>query len=85
MRFKLKLLTLQFRSSIEEIDLSASINFYHGKISSGKSTVLHLIDACLGGKLPKTNAIQQEFISARLDAERRFRPPRHLSLQGYPR
>lgn len=69
MRFKLNLLELQFRHSVEEIDLSASITFFHGKISSGKSTILNLIDACLGGKLPKTNAIQQELVSARLEAE----------------
>jgi hypothetical protein len=69
MRFKLNLLILQFRQSVEEVDLSASITFFHGKISSGKSTILNLIDACLGGKLPKTNAIQQEFVSVRLEAE----------------
>ncbi len=69
MRFKLNLLALQFRHSTEVIDLTASITFFHGKISSGKSTILNLVDACLGGKLPRTNAIQQEFISARLEAE----------------
>ena len=69
MRFKLNSLSLQFRRSTELIDLTALITFFHGKISSGKSTILHLIDACLGGKLPRNPAIISEFISARLDAE----------------
>ena len=69
MRFKLNALTLQFQKSTEVIDLKASITFFHGKISSGKSTILHLVDACLGGKLPRNTAILQEFVSARLDAE----------------
>lgn len=69
MRFKLNTLTLEFRQSIEVIDLNASITFFHGKISSGKSTILHMVDACLGGKLPRNTAILQEFLSVRLDAE----------------
>jgi rubrerythrin len=69
MRFKLNTLTLQFQRSIEVIDLTASITFFHGKISSGKSTILHMVDACLGGKLPRNTAILQEFVSARLDAQ----------------
>ncbi len=69
MRFKLNKLTLQFQRSTELIDLTAAITFFHGKISSGKSTILHLVDACLGGKLPRNTAILQEFVSARLDVE----------------
>lgn len=69
MRFRLTRLTLQFRSSTEVIDLTSSITFFHGKISSGKSTILHLIDACLGGRFPRNTAILQEFVSARLDTE----------------
>jgi hypothetical protein len=68
-RFRLRVLELQFHRSVETIDLTADIMFFHGRISSGKSTILHLIDACLGGSLPKSNAIQQEFVSARLEAE----------------
>lgn len=69
MRFRLNRLTLQFRRSTEVIDLTSSITFFHGKISSGKSTILHLVDACLGGKFPRNTAILQEFVSARLDTE----------------
>jgi predicted ATPase len=54
--FRLSSLALQFRRSLEIIDLSASITFFHGRISSGKSTILHMIDACLGGKFPSNPA-----------------------------
>jgi hypothetical protein len=67
--FRLSSLALQFRRSLEIIDLSASITFFHGRISSGKSTILHMIDACLGGKFPSNPAIKQEFLSARLEAQ----------------
>ena len=69
MRLKLSKLILQFQRSTELIDLTAGITFFHGKISSGKSTILHMVDACLGGKLPRNTAILQEFVSVRLDAE----------------
>lgn len=67
MRFRFASLALQFRRSREIIDLSSRITFFHGRISSGKSTILQMIDACLGGKFPSNPAIQQEFVSARLD------------------
>ncbi len=67
MKFRLRSLALQFRRSLETIDLTARVTFFHGRISSGKSTILHMIDACLGGKFPSNPAVQQEFISARLE------------------
>lgn len=69
MNFRFRALILQFRMSREVIDLTARITFFHGRISSGKSTILHMIDACLGGKFPGNPAIQQEFNSARLECE----------------
>ncbi len=68
MKFKLNTLILQFQRSTEVIDLTASITFFHGTISSGKSTILHMIDACLGGKIPRNTAVLQEFVSVRLEA-----------------
>jgi hypothetical protein len=67
--FRFSSLNLQFKQSREIIDLTASITFFHGRISSGKSTILQMIDACLGGSFPKNTAIKQEFLSVRLDAQ----------------
>ena len=52
MIFRLRRMALQFRQSREEIDLDHHVVIFHGKISSGKSTIAKMIDACLGGKLP---------------------------------
>jgi hypothetical protein len=68
MKFRLKALIIQFGKSREVIDLSAQVTFFHGTISSGKTSIGKLIDACLGGKLPETTAIKQEFVSAQLSA-----------------
>ncbi|MBN1118166.1 MAG: hypothetical protein JXA77_13240 [Bacteroidales bacterium] len=60
-------LTLQCRKSREVIDLSHQISFFHGKVSSGKSSISRLIDFCLGGELERTPAIIQELLSATLE------------------
>jgi AAA domain-containing protein len=59
-------LALNCRKSIEEINLSAQISFFHGKISAGKSSIVRLIDFCLGGGLERTPAIMQELVSVSL-------------------
>src|SRR4249919_3769037 len=69
MNFKLNRLVIQFGRSREEIDLNHHLNIFHGKISSGKSTIAKLIDACLGGSLPQVPAIKQEFVSVELTAQ----------------
>lgn len=68
MNFRLQKLVVQFGRSREEIDLDHHVTIFHGKISSGKSTIAKLIDACLGGSLPQVPAIKQEFVSAELTA-----------------
>ena len=68
MNFRLLKLVVQFGRSREEIDLDHHVTIFHGKISSGKSTIAKLIDACLGGSLPQVPAIKQEFVSAELTA-----------------
>lgn len=50
----------------EVIDLSHHITFFHGKVSSGKSSIARIIDFCLGGDLEKTPAINSEFLSSKL-------------------
>ncbi len=64
-----KSLSLQFKESYEAIDLAHQIVFFHGKISSGKSSIMRLIDYCLGGDLERTPAIDREFVSATLNLE----------------
>ena len=59
-------LVLNCRKSVEEIDLSAQISLFHGKISAGKSSIVRLIDFCLGGGLERTPAIMQESVSVSL-------------------
>jgi hypothetical protein len=62
-------LILNCRKSVEEIDLSAQISLFHGKISAGKSSIVRLIDYCLGGGLERTPAIMQELVSASLHCQ----------------
>lgn len=63
-------LTLQCRESQEIIELSPQISFFHGQISSGKSSIARLIDFCLGSDPLKirTPAISQELVSVELIA-----------------
>jgi hypothetical protein len=68
MRIKFISLALQWKQGREVLDLDHHVLFYHGQISSGKSTIARLIDFCLGGSLEMTTALQQEFISAGLTA-----------------
>ncbi len=66
MMFRFDTLTLSFRQSREVIRFSPQVSFFHGPISSGKSSVARMINFCLGGKLEVTPAIHHEFISAQL-------------------
>jgi len=59
-------LNVQFRQSLQHINVSQHITFVHGPISTGKSTIARLIDYCLGGGLQRTPALNQEFVSAQL-------------------
>ncbi len=68
MRINFTTLTLQCRKSREVLDLSHQITFFHGKVSSGKSSIARLIDFCLGGDFERTPALIQELVSATLEA-----------------
>lgn len=68
MKIHLNTLTLQCRKSREIIDLSNDISFFHGKVSSGKSSIARIIDFCLGGDIERTPAIMQELVSVSLEA-----------------
>ncbi|MGB0385147.1 MAG: AAA family ATPase [Ardenticatenaceae bacterium] len=66
MDIKLQKLTLQWRKSLESLDLSSDISYIHGPISVGKSSIMRLIDYCLGGSITYTPAISQELVSVEL-------------------
>lgn len=69
MNIKLKLLNIQFRRTLQRIDLSSHITFFHGQISTGKSSIARLIDYCLGGGLQSTHALNQELVSVQLNVQ----------------
>lgn len=68
MKMKLISLSLTCKDSLETIDFTQQITYFHGKISSGKSSILRLIDFCLGGELEMTPAISAQLVSVRLSA-----------------
>lgn len=68
MNIKFQTLTLQCRKSREVIEFSNQISFFHGQISSGKSSIARLIDFCLGGSFENTPALQKELVSVELSA-----------------
>src|SRR5687768_1632372 len=44
-----------------------TFNYFHGRMGAGKSTIVRLIDFCMGGDLVDTPALQAEFVAATLD------------------
>jgi hypothetical protein len=69
LNIELKLLNIQFRRRLQRIDLSSHITFFHGQISTGKSSIARLIDYCLGGGLQSTHALNQELVSVQLNVQ----------------
>ena len=69
MNIKFLTLTVQCRKSREIIEFSPQVTYIHGQISAGKSSIMRLIDFCLGGKLEQTPAISQEMVSVSLAAK----------------
>ncbi len=68
MKIKFQKLVLLCKKSEEVIDFSRQITYFHGQISAGKSSIVRLIDYCLGGDLEKTPALSQEMVSVQLFA-----------------
>jgi hypothetical protein len=62
-------LAVRCRKEIYNVGFSAGITYFYGKMGAGKSTILHLVDFCLGNELIETPALQQEFIGADLHLE----------------
>lgn len=65
MKIKLKHLKLNFKKSVELIEFK-DVNYFFGQMGAGKTSIVKLIDFCLGSDLKYSPALQQEFISATL-------------------
>ncbi len=68
MKIVLENLQINCKKSVETIEFSPHVTFFHGPLSTGKSTIARLIDYCFGADLEKTYALRSEFLSAQLTA-----------------
>ncbi len=68
MNLVLESLVLLCKQSEERVRFGRRLSFFHGEMSTGKSTIAELIDYCLGGSLQKTPAIQSELVGVQLQA-----------------
>lgn len=68
MKLLVDALVLFCRQSEERVRFSSRVSFFHGEMSTGKSTIAELIDYCFGGSLQKTPAIQSELVGVQLQA-----------------
>lgn len=67
MKLLLETLRVKTRKGIFEIPFSKKITYYYGQSSVGKSTILRLIDWCLGEEnIEKTAEIVDQFLGAKL-------------------
>jgi AAA domain len=69
LRLNLQNLNIQFKTATVNIDLAHQVIFFHGRISTGKSSIARIIDYCLGGDLVTTPALISEFVSAQLSGQ----------------
>jgi DNA repair ATPase RecN len=65
---RVQTLVLNCRNSHEAMQFSDRVTAFHGQISAGKSSIVRLIDFCLGGKIEETPAIRQELVTVELAA-----------------
>ena len=68
MKLLIESLVLLCKQSEERVRFSRRLSFFHGEMSTGKSTIAELIDYCLGSSLQKTPAIQSELVGVQLQA-----------------
>lgn len=69
MKIKILTLRIQCRESVETIQFSPRVTFFHGKTGAGKSSIARMVDFCLGGDLEKTPAVRKEVLNISLAAE----------------
>ena len=66
MKFRLNSLVLSLRRAEVKIDL-ADVSYFWGQMGAGKSSIVRLIDYCLGGDIQLSPAMQSEFVAATLN------------------
>ena len=66
MKFYISSLDLLFKRDRDIIDFS-DVTYFYGKMGAGKTSIVRLIDYCLGGDIDLPAALQSEFISAKLN------------------
>lgn len=68
MKLTVEALTLTCRGGTERLQFSHQLNFFHGEMSTGKSSIASLVNYCLGGRLERTPALAAELLSVKMDA-----------------
>jgi hypothetical protein len=66
MKLHLHSLKLTCQNSEELVEFANDVSFFHGTLSTGKSSIARLVDFCLGGDLEQTTALRRELVSAQL-------------------
>jgi hypothetical protein len=54
MKLTIEALTLTCRGGSERLEFSRQLNFFHGEMSTGKSSIAALVDYCLVYRFIKT-------------------------------
>ena len=69
MKLTIKTLTLTCKGGTERLEFTHQLNFFHGEMSTGKSSIASLVDYCLGGRLERTPALSAELLSVTMEAQ----------------
>lgn len=66
MKFRLDSLVLSLRKAEVTIDF-ADVSYFWGQMGAGKTSIVRLVDYCLGGDIQLSPALQSEFVAATLN------------------
>lgn len=66
MEMKLSQLVLLCKQGEERVPFCSKLSFFHGEMSTGKSTVVEMVNYCLGASLVKTPAVTSEVVGVQL-------------------
>jgi hypothetical protein len=66
MEMTLKTLVLLCKRGEERIPFAKKLSFFHGEMSTGKSTVVEMVNYCLGASLVRTPAVTSEVVGVQL-------------------
>lgn len=66
MDVKLQTLVLLCKDGEERVQFSPRLSFFHGEMSTGKSTIVEMVNFCLGANLVKTPAVTSEVVGVQL-------------------